>query len=125
MNRSLRIFEMYQTYLQNGKFVSDFMTQNIMTFLEEAKKLGFKGLRTAGEMSWLNEHLEAITEANRYEIDVSRLCESNQNIISLCLYPVDRISGSVLQDVMHSHPSYVHNGRINWSTLSIHHNRFC
>jgi hypothetical protein len=112
-NGSLRIFEMYQTYLQDGKFVSDFMAKNVLNFLDDAKNLGFTGLRTAGEMSWLNEHLEAVTEADRYEIDINQVCESNENFIGLCLYPAKTTFGLMLSSVMHSHPNYIYEGEVH------------
>ncbi|MDB5184792.1 MAG: histidine kinase [Candidatus Saccharibacteria bacterium] len=107
---ALRIFEAEQTYLPDGTFVSGYMLENVRNFLDEASSLGYDGLRTAGEMSWISVHPESIAEAIHYESDVNSICDAHQDFVGLCLYPAQQTSAGMLRDVMQTHPSFVHNG---------------
>jgi hypothetical protein len=107
---SLRIFEMEPTYLPDGKFAADFMLENVRNFLGDSERLGFRGLRTAGEMSWLYDHPEASDEALRYENQVNKL--QSDRFIGLCMYPVQEKFAKVLRSVGHTHPSLIYDGGI-------------
>jgi KaiC/GvpD/RAD55 family RecA-like ATPase len=66
-NGSLCIFGMIETYLPDGHFITDFMLNNVRLFISDAKKAGYKGVRTAGEMSWLDDNPEMMEAAQEYE----------------------------------------------------------
>lgn len=107
---ALRIFDMAETYLPDGKFAAEFMLRNVQNFIEEAASLGYSGLRTAGEMTWLYHHAGNIPEAIRYEGDVNGLGAQNPNFTGLCLYPVQDNFQEVLGGVLHTHPTYIYDG---------------
>ncbi|MBW3568996.1 MEDS domain-containing protein, partial [Candidatus Parcubacteria bacterium] len=48
-DKALRIFEMNSTYISNGRFVTEYMLNNVSNFIDNAKEKGYSGLRTAGE----------------------------------------------------------------------------
>jgi hypothetical protein len=88
------------------------MLNNVRLFIEEAENLGYAGIRTAGEMSWLDEHPEAIDEATDYEYRVNGLSTPHDNFVGLCLYPAQSAFTSILTGAARSHPTYIHNSRV-------------
>jgi len=109
---SLRIFEMNQTYLPDGRFVADYMLSNVANFMEDAKAHGYSGLRTAGEMSWLDEHPAALSEALDYEERVNSLNSPAPAFTGLCLYPVRDGFSDALHGAVRTHPSFIYNGEV-------------
>lgn len=107
----LRIFEMEETYLPQGQFVKDFMLTNVQNFMNNAKENGFSGLRTAGEMSWINDHPEAFQDAVKYEEEVNALNQPEPCFVGLCLYPAQSTLTRVLEEVLHTHPTLIHQGQ--------------
>jgi MEDS: MEthanogen/methylotroph, DcmR Sensory domain len=113
---TLRIFDMQQTYLSGGEFISDYMLRNVETFIHDAREAGFTGLRTAGEMSWLHRHLHAQPEAERYELEVNTLAHDHDDFIGLCMYPAPNAFGAdILRGMLSTHPQYVYDNRIHKS----------
>jgi hypothetical protein len=104
---SLRIFEMNSTYLPNGQFVAEYMLSNVRTFIEESKAQGFSGLRTAGEMSWLNDYPESSEQAADYERKVNDLVEPNSNFVGLCLYPMRQQNNGCIKMAASTHPTFI------------------
>jgi hypothetical protein len=107
--------EMQPTYLPDGKFAADYMLGNVKSFQTEATQLGYSGLRTAGEMSWLYDHHEAHDEAVAYEQLVNEPPLAHDKFIGLCLYPVQENFSRVLHDVARTHPSLIYNGEVHQS----------
>jgi hypothetical protein len=118
---SLRILEMDSTYLPGGTFAADYALSNLKSYQQEAAKLGYSGLRTAGEMSWLYDHHDAAhTEAAAYEQRINKPPVANSKFIGLCLYPVQEHFTRVLRDVARTHPSLIYGGKITPSSLYAH-----
>ena len=109
---SLRVFEMGETYLPSGKFAADFMLSNVKRFIKDAKAGGYKGLRTAGEMSWLHDHPEFVVSATKYEEQISGLAGDHSEFTVLCLYPLRESPGDVLDTAMRTHPSFIYDGTV-------------
>ena len=108
---ALRIFEMNKTYLPNGKFVAEYMITNVAVFIEDAKVLGYTGLRTAGVMDWLKDRPETWAEAFAYEEAVNQLSRKHPSFTGLCLYPVQGSSDEVLEGAIKTHPRYISKGK--------------
>ena len=108
MSGDLRIFDMNSTYLPDGRFVADFMLDNVRNFIKDAREMGYKGLRTAGEMSWVYSHPDMIEEATAYEHDVNGLRDQNPGFTGLCLYPMRSHTTSTLKTALCTHPSFLY-----------------
>jgi len=106
----LRIFKMDATYVPDGRFAADYMLQNVRNFIEDAKNQGYRGLRTAGEMTWLQQHLDQLQEAMKYEGAVNTLTVDSPKFTGLCLYPVKDSSTQVFIGAMHTHPLFIYDG---------------
>jgi len=108
---ALRIFGADETYLPDGHFAANFMLANVANYIKEAKSLGYRGLRTAGEMSWIYDHPEFAAEAKNYEAAVNQLGDQHPEFIGLCLYPVQKHFAKVLHDISDTHPSFIYENR--------------
>lgn len=106
----LRIFEMTETYLPHGKFVANYMLLNVANFIIEARAKGYNGIRTAGEMSWLHEHPEFLEDATAYESQIHELNATSPEFTGLCLYPVRKGSGRIIDSALKTHPSFFYDG---------------
>ena len=114
----LRIFEMTDTYLPHGKFIANYMLQNVTDYIAEARNKGFSGVRTAGEMSWLYGLPEFFEAADQYERMVTELGSNNPQLTGLCLYPVRQGSGRILDDALHTHQSIIYDGTLRTNPFS-------
>lgn len=118
-DQSLLIFEMYETYLPHGKFVADFMLANVANFIEDSKKRGRSGLRTAGEMRWINVYPHFLPAATHYEDDVNKLCADNHDFIGLCLYPIVPDSLEILKSALATHSAFLYDGKLRINPFTI------
>jgi hypothetical protein len=114
-NGQLRLFEMQATCLPDGYFAADYMLHNVSSYTKDAQKLGYSGLRTAGEMSWLPDHIDAFTEAMAYDKNINNLHHDEPDFIGLCLYPVMESSSEIISGVLKTHPSVIYDGEIGAS----------
>lgn len=109
----MRIFNMLDTYLPHGRFVSDYMLKNVSNFIKDAKSQGYNGLRTAGEMSWLFGRPGLHTEAAVYENDVNQLTDTNQEFTGLCLYAALKDSEPIIKNAIRTHPAFIYDGELH------------
>lgn len=107
-----RIFEMAETYLPHGKFIANYMLVNVANFVIEAKAKGYTGIRTAGEMSWLDEHPEFLVGATHYETQINGLDTTNPEFTGLCLYPVHEGSSKLIDSALQTHPNFLYDGTV-------------
>lgn len=120
---NLRIYEMYETYLPAGKFAADFMLSNVEGFLRDAKTNGHSGLRTAGEMRWVNIYPDFLPDASSYEKSVTSLCAANHDFVGLCMYPLIPESAAVVKEALLSHPAFIYNGQTRINPYAINSDR--
>jgi len=110
---ALRVFEMEDTYLPHGSFVRNYMLTNVTNFAEDAQREGYRGIRTAGEMSWLNRTPEAVADALDYEQDIDEFAGSNKTFVGMCLYPVHDTDSEVLSGAFNTHASVIFDDDLN------------
>jgi|GEM_PF-1540479 len=109
-NNDLRIFEMNEAYLPNGKFVGNYMLTNVVNYIVDAKARGYNGVRTAGEMAWLFDHPEFLEAASKYEQNVNKLNKVSPEFTGLCMYPVREGTSDIIDKALETHPSFIHDG---------------
>jgi hypothetical protein len=100
---AFRLYDMQETYLPHGEFVTGFMMRNVERFIHDAKELGYTGLYTAGEMSWVYQQSHFWHELEEYESEVNALQRRHRTFTALCLYPTNR-SAVIEGIVMRTHP---------------------
>lgn len=112
---ALRVFEMNSTYLPDGHFSADYMLQNVRNFIADAKRQGYAGLRTAGEMLWIHQHPEFSEAAAVYEQRVNTLTASDGSFVGLCLYPAERAVDTLQTNVLRTHPLLMYDGQTRFN----------
>ena len=100
---AFRLYDMNETYLPHGEFVTALMIRNVERFIRDAEKAGYSGLYTAGEMTWVYQESHFWHELEEYETEVNALQRRHRSFTALCLYPT-RKSTFVEDIVMKTHP---------------------
>lgn len=109
---SFRVFNMLETYLQNGQFSSNYMLGNVEAFIKDAMDDGYRGLYTAGDLRWLEDRPEYAEEAATYESKINDLQSEFTNFRGVCLYPTAQ-SSTVRSLSLQTHPFLVMDGSIH------------
>lgn len=104
----LRIFDMVDSYLPDGKFVITDMLRNVIDFIMDAKDNDYSGVRTAGEMAWLYDKREYLDDATDYEQRVNELNATYPEFTGLCLYQVTEGAGQILDSALRTHPNLIY-----------------
>lgn len=100
---AFRLYDMHETYLPHGEFVTALMIRNVERFIRDAEQLGYNGLYTAGEMTWVYQESHFWHDVEEYENEVNALQRRHRTFNALCLYPT-RKSSLVEEIVMRTHP---------------------
>lgn len=106
----LCIFEMNKTYFPDGKFMTDYMLRNVSAYISDAQQSGYNGLRTAGEMAWINKNEEFELESIIYEDAVNLLGNGVQKFTGTCLYPFNAKFAHLAKNALSTHPVFYYNG---------------
>ncbi len=101
-----------ELYYPNGTFSPFDMDKSLESFFEESQKKGKRNIRGTAEMAWALdakavpgiEHLMAYESRLNYFIP-------GKPWISICLYNTSKFSGSIIMNVLKTHP-YVLNGGV-------------
>lgn len=107
-----RIFNMRNTYMPDGHFVSNYIINNLVSYMDDAKALGYHGLRIAGEMNWLLDHPDASDEAIRYEAGINNLPLVYPTSV-LCIFPTRNMTTTLAENILVQHPSFVYDGKLH------------
>jgi len=108
---AFRIYDMKETYLPHGEFAAEFMVQNVKQFIIDARKAGYAGLYTAGEMSWMYDNPRFWHKAARYEAEIDELLKHHRTFTALCIYPTT--TAPFIEDIaLKTHPRRVFMGGI-------------
>jgi len=87
-------------YLEKGIFDSGKVLQDWTGRLETAIRLGFEGLRLAGDTFWIEK--KDWKSFMEYEKEIDRVID-NSRMIALCTYSLDRCSAAEVIDVVSCH----------------------
>ncbi len=118
-NGRLLVIEGGNTFLeQNNLF--DF--KNALNVLEKelrlSKEQGFTGLRAAGEMTWLLNNEDNLTQLLDYEIDVNNIIEEH-NVKLICMYNITKFPLKILLHAIYSHPAIIYGDWIKYNDKNI------
>jgi len=95
-----------ETYLQDGYFDPERMIASLNQAVQQALNAGFKGLRAAGDMSWLLDKAPGSDEAMVYEALITRFY-ARSPAVGLCLYNRRLLDPLVLEGALHTHPTAI------------------
>ncbi|WP_043391117.1 MEDS domain-containing protein [Archangium violaceum] len=99
----LEVMGWNDAYLKEGRFDGDSM----MALLEEAvmtsRAEGFSRVRMMGHMEWALEEQPGVERFIDYEFRVNHLLNQLRQP-AICVYDLNRFSGSAVMDVLRAHP---------------------
>ncbi|KIG09431.1 MEDS domain-containing protein [Caballeronia concitans] len=94
---------------EEGVFDKDRMLAAVERLTGSGRDAGFSRLRIMGNMDWVFEDTTATPKLIEYEAEVNEVLERNRQP-AVCVYDIAKLSGSMLMDLLRTHPMTLING---------------
>ena len=104
-------------YLSEGHFDGDRMIR-VLTELLESNRATQKPMRLMGNMEWALETVPGVTDIIEYESKLNFVTAKYPDPI-VCVYDLNRHSGSVVMDVLRTHPMVIIGGVLQENPLYV------
>jgi hypothetical protein len=98
-----------QTYLRNGRFDKDQMMDAVVATIQAGKQQGYPRTRIVGQMGWALEGHPGSDRLLEYEVEVNEVLAKARHP-AVCVYDVDRLSGSLMMELLRVHPMTIVGG---------------
>jgi hypothetical protein len=98
------------TYLQDGVFDIERMEQFVRQALVDAQQAD-RCVRTAGWMDWIHREAPGTEHVMEYESRMNYLTR-DFDCTFVCVYDITKLSGTMLVDIMTTHPYVMLNGQV-------------
>jgi len=106
-SEQLEILQPTDVYLPSGEFSAENMLGFVTDTMSVVETTGrHRRFRSAGDMSWLRHRPPGIERYFGYESDLNRL---PQHPTLMCMYDLDDIDQAMLDNLLKTHPTVVHN----------------
>jgi hypothetical protein len=96
-------------YAPAGRFCKDAMLERLETSVTSALDEGYAEVRLLGDMSWVIRTGVDTRDVFAYEAEVNSFAGRYPQFV-LCLYDLDHFDGSLVIDVLRTHPKIILNG---------------
>jgi hypothetical protein len=113
----LEIHDYGDTYLTDGYFDGDRMIRSLTEMLEANRTL-YPRVRAMGHMEWALETAPGVTDIVEYESKLNYVQPEFSGPV-LCVYDLNRHTGSVVMDVLRTHPLVIIGGVLQENPLYI------
>ncbi len=90
-------------YLSGGRFDQDRMLSAIEGALRAGREAGYPRMRIMGNMGWTLEGRPGTEQVIEFESRVNEVL-ARERQLAVCVYDMARLSGSVMMDILRSHP---------------------
>ena len=104
-------------YLRDGFFDGDRMIRMLTDLLESNRETG-KLTRLMGHMEWALETVPGVTDIVEYETKLNFVTDKYPDPI-ICVYDLNRHSGSVVMDILRTHPMVIVGGVLQDNPLYV------
>ncbi|TLX57764.1 hypothetical protein DN826_07780 [Stutzerimonas nosocomialis] len=94
---------------EDGAFDKDRMLQNLSELCETAAADGYPRVRIMGNMDWIFAEKNGAKDLLAYEAEVNEVLSRNRHP-AICVYDTSRLSGSMMMDLLRTHPLTLING---------------
>jgi len=108
-SRSVQFCDADEAYAPGGRFCKDTMLRRLETSVTDAMTEGFEQVRLLGDMSWVIRSGVDTKTVFAYEAEVNEFSQRFPQFV-LCLYDLDHFDGSLVIDVLRTHPKIILNG---------------
>lgn len=96
-------------YYPDGVFSPFAMDEGLGDFYKDSQKNGKRNIRAAAEMAWALEAIPGIEHLMAYEARLNYFIPGKP-WISICLYNTSKFSGSIIMNVLKTHPYTITGG---------------
>ncbi len=93
---------------RHGHFDQHAMVERIEQALTDGSEQGYARTRLVGHMEWALQDLPGVGDLAEYEARLNFLLPNFDDVV-VCTYDLGRFAGSVIFDVLRSHPAVVIN----------------
>jgi hypothetical protein len=100
-----------QFYFPDGKFIPKRMLEGHEQYFTESQKNGRRNIRATAEMIWALEAIQGVEYLMAYESRLNYFFPGKP-WISICLYNLNKFSGSTIVNVLRTHPYVISGGVI-------------
>jgi hypothetical protein len=98
------------TYLdEEGNFNKDRMLATVDRVCKEATEAGYPRVRIMGNMEWVFHDVPGARDILEYEAEVNEVLAHNRQP-AVCVYDIAKLSGSMMMDLLRTHPLTLING---------------
>lgn len=113
----LEIRHWEDAYLKDGYFDGDRMIRVLEDVLE-SNRAKYKRVRLMGNMEWALETAPGVTDIVEYETKLNYILPKHPDPI-VCVYDLNRHSGSVVMDILRTHPLVIVAGVLQENPLYV------
>jgi hypothetical protein len=113
----LQVCTWEEAYLRDGHFDGERMIR-ILTDLLDANRENRPLMRLMGNMEWALETVPGVTDIVEYETKLNFVSPRYQDPI-VCVYDLNRHSGSVVMDILRTHPLVIIGGVLQENPLYV------
>jgi hypothetical protein len=106
-----------EAYLKDGYFDGDRMIRILTELLEQNRKK-YPLVRLMGDMEWALETVPGVTDIVEYETKLNLVSPNFPDPI-VCVYDLNRHSGSVVMDILRTHPMVIIGGVLQENPLYV------
>jgi DcmR-like sensory protein len=106
---NLEVTTWHEAHLKGGSFDKGRMMTAVHEWIREHATTGRPPLRLIGQMDWIFSSPPDIEQLVSYEASVNDILVRGKTP-TICVYDVRKLNGSLLMDLMRSHPLTVVNG---------------
>ena len=101
-----------EAHLKGGTFDKARMTAALDEMIRDNEETGRPPMHLVGQMGWVFSNPPGIEELVEYEASVNEVLNRGRTP-TVCVYDVDRLSGSMMMDLLRAHPLTVMNGTLH------------
>lgn len=101
----LEIHDWEDTYIKDGYFDGDRMIRIVEDMLE-TNRARYRRIRVTGNMEWALKTVPGVTDVIEYETKLNYVLPKYPDAF-VCVYDLNRHSGSVVMDIMRTHPMVI------------------
>jgi hypothetical protein len=116
-SRQLEVATWEDAYLKDGYFDGDRMIRVLREVLD-ANRRDFGMTRAMGNMEWALETLPGVTDIIEYETKLNYVLPEYEDPV-ICVYDLNKHSGSVVMDILRTHPMVIMGGVLQENPLYV------
>jgi len=98
-----------ETHMKGGSFDQERMMVALEDLIRDHAATGQPPMRLVGQMEWIFSKPPGIEQLVEYEASVNEILNRGKTL-TVCVYDVRKLSGSLMMDLLRAHPLTVMNG---------------